>query len=427
MGLTIFNPWLMNHITQESHLMFLGHVQTAVSVGIVSLFISYLLKLQNYKSSAFVLSAFALLYMLLSATLTSFFAIFFICSYLVVVKYNIIKKLLQSPVHLFFGIYFIVNIFLIFYSLYSNLYILFGFDFSFSGRTIIWKEVFNLLEHHWLFGYGAYGVLIKTFWSTGMNYAHNDFMQHLLDGGIILTISFYLFMISACVNINKTKITKLKITSNACLILVLLVMLFESISESNYLFLLLSYFVYLPNLCIKQSVQEGEIMGLYRKYKLKFNKLYYGIKIKKRAKFCGENLYVGGKSYVTTNTYLGSNVNFNGMSIMGNGNVSIGDYFHSGINCQIITSFHNYDNGNAIPYDNTFINKDVTIKENVWIGNNVIILGGSTIGEGAIVQAGSVVVKDIPPFAIAGGHPAIVYKYRDIDHYMRLKRESKFY
>lgn len=56
----------------------------------------------------------------------------------------------------------------------------------------------------------------------------------------------------------------------------------------------------------------------------------------------------------------------------------------------------------------------------------VIVLGGVTIGEGAIIQAGSVVVSDIPDCAIAGGHPAKVFKDRDQDHYHRLKQEGRF-
>lgn len=159
----------------------------------------------------------------------------------------------------------------------------------------------------------------------------------------------------------------------------------------------------------------------------KFNQWYYPMRIRKRAKACGKKLYVGGKSYVTANTVLGENVNFNGMAIHGNGNVTIGDNFHSGTQCQIITSFHNYDRGETIPYDRTYIDKDVTIGENVWLGNNVIILGGVTIGEGAIIQAGSVVCKDVPPLAIAGGHPAVPFRYRDSDHYYKLKAEKRFY
>lgn len=159
---------------------------------------------------------------------------------------------------------------------------------------------------------------------------------------------------------------------------------------------------------------------------IKFNNWYYSAKIKKTAVVCNSGLYVGGKSYVTKHTYLGKGVCFNGMSMSGNGNIIIGDYFHSGPGCQIITSFHNYE-GQEIPYDSTFIDKDVEIGDNVWLGNNVIILGGSKIGEGAIVQAGSVVCKDIPKYTIAGGHPAIPFKTRNIEHYKKLKAERKFH
>ena len=67
---------------------------------------------------------------------------------------------------------------------------------------------------------------------------------------------------------------------------------------------------------------------------------------------------------------------------------------------------------------------DVVIEDNVWLGNRVIVLPGVTIGEGAIIQAGSVVVKDIPKYAIAGGHPAKVFSSRDKDHYEMLKKEG---
>lgn len=141
----------------------------------------------------------------------------------------------------------------------------------------------------------------------------------------------------------------------------------------------------------------------------------------------GSDLRVNGRTKLTSNTILGDNVNFNGMKIVGKGKVTIGDNFHSGEECLMITQIHNYDNGNAIPYDNTYIFKDIIIKDNVWIGSRVIILGGVTIGEGSIIQAGSVVVGNIPDYAIAGGHPAKVFKYRDKEHYNRLKKLGKFH
>lgn len=163
--------------------------------------------------------------------------------------------------------------------------------------------------------------------------------------------------------------------------------------------------------------------NLQKKIKRKlFNSL-----VKKRAKSVGSDLKTNGLSFVTGKTILGNNVNFNGMRISGNGNVKIGDNFHSGPECLIITSVHNYNHGTKIPYDETNIDKDVVIKDNVWIGSRVIILGGVTIEEGAIIQAGSVVVKDIPKYSIAGGHPAKVFQKRDIEHYEKLKSQKKFF
>ena len=135
-------------------------------------------------------------------------------------------------------------------------------------------------------------------------------------------------------------------------------------------------------------------------------------------------IYIGGPTSLTKNTILSKNPNFNGMRIIGFGKVKIGDNFHSGTNCQIITSYHNYDTGDALPYDNTYITKDVLIENNVWLGNNVIILGGVTLGEGSIVQAGSVVVNDVAKFAIVGGNPAKIFKYRDVDHYQNLIKKN---
>ena len=52
------------------------------------------------------------------------------------------------------------------------------------------------------------------------------------------------------------------------------------------------------------------------------------------------------------------------------------------------------------------------IGNDVWIGADVKIMDGITIGDGAVVAAGSVVTKDFPPYAIVGGVPAKIIKYR---------------
>jgi len=140
----------------------------------------------------------------------------------------------------------------------------------------------------------------------------------------------------------------------------------------------------------------------------------------------GESLRVNDICRFTKNTYVGKCCNFNGLKIHGKGKVIIGDYFHSGKDILFITENHNYE-GEKIPYDSTTIKKDIIIEDCVWIGTRVTICGGVTLGEGCIIQAGSVVVKDIPPYGIAGGHPATVFKYRDIEHYKLLKEQNKYF
>ena len=132
-------------------------------------------------------------------------------------------------------------------------------------------------------------------------------------------------------------------------------------------------------------------------------------------------------SCVNVNTILGDDVSFNGMRIIGHGNVTIGSRFHCAEGCYIITDNHDYDNGREIPYDHErSMPRDVIIGDNVWLGTATIVLPGAFIEEGAIIQAGSVVIGRIPKGAIAGGHPAKVFKYRDLNHYEKLKREKAF-
>lgn len=134
------------------------------------------------------------------------------------------------------------------------------------------------------------------------------------------------------------------------------------------------------------------------------------------------------KTSLSKKTYLGRNCSFNGIMVHGSGGkLIIGDNFHSGPGINIFTNVHNFDKGKTIPYDSNYISKDVIIEDNVWFGMNIIIMGGVKIGEGAIIQAGSVVVSDIPKYAIAGGHPAKVFKYRDKEHYEKLKNKKKFH
>ena len=56
--------------------------------------------------------------------------------------------------------------------------------------------------------------------------------------------------------------------------------------------------------------------------------------------------------------------------------------------------------------------KKTTIGNDVWVGKNAVIMSGVKIGDGAVIGSGAVVTKDVPDYAIVGGVPAKVIKYR---------------
>ncbi len=115
------------------------------------------------------------------------------------------------------------------------------------------------------------------------------------------------------------------------------------------------------------------------------------------------------------------------MTISWQWKVIVWDNFHSWSWCQIHTQNHNYDKWEKIPYDSTYIVKDVKIWDNVWLWNNVIIIPWITIWDGVICWIWSVVTKDIPYWAIVWWNPAKIIKYRNLEHYEKLKKQNNFH
>lgn len=159
----------------------------------------------------------------------------------------------------------------------------------------------------------------------------------------------------------------------------------------------------------------------------KLQRRIYTWRVRKSVGECGGQLVVSNLSYgFHKKMKLGHHVNLNGCRVIGEGPVTIGNYFHSGMDLVMITEDHNWEEADAIPYDHRRVEKPVVIKDFVWTGHGVTIIGGIVIGEGAIIAAGSVVTKDVPALAIVGGNPAKVIKMRDAERFNELKSQQKF-
>jgi acetyltransferase-like isoleucine patch superfamily enzyme len=129
----------------------------------------------------------------------------------------------------------------------------------------------------------------------------------------------------------------------------------------------------------------------------------------------GGSMYIYPHVYITacSGISVGKRLSVNvGCFIDGSGRLEVGDYVLIGPNCAILTGNHTFD-AIDVPMcfqPNSYLR--TVIGNNVWIGASCTIRPGVTIGDGSIVAAGSTVVKDVPSYAIVGGVPAKVLKYR---------------
>lgn len=101
-----------------------------------------------------------------------------------------------------------------------------------------------------------------------------------------------------------------------------------------------------------------------------------------------------------------------GVNCSVHGPLRIGDNVMMGPDVTILTQTHNIERTDIPMGQQGMRVAEVVIGNDVWIGMRVVIMPGVKVGNGAVIGAGAVVTKDVPDFAVVGGVPAKIIKYR---------------
>lgn len=127
----------------------------------------------------------------------------------------------------------------------------------------------------------------------------------------------------------------------------------------------------------------------------------------------GKNVNIERGAYFTPGLKIGDNSGV-GIKCEVYGPVTIGTDVMMGPEVIIYTSAHKHDRIDITMIEQRYdAPKPVTIGNDVWIGRRAMIMPGVNIGNGVVIAAGAVVTKDVPDYAIVGGVPAKVLKYRN--------------
>jgi len=136
----------------------------------------------------------------------------------------------------------------------------------------------------------------------------------------------------------------------------------------------------------------------------------------------GDYSYIGKKSLINL-TKIGKFCSIGPNFVCG-----YGIHPTNGISTAPMFYANNTSNGFSLCNESKIVEqKKITIGNDVWIGINVTVLDGVSIGDGAIIAAGAVVVSDVPDYAIFGGVPAKLIRYRFTDDQILAFKKIKWW
>jgi len=168
------------------------------------------------------------------------------------------------------------------------------------------------------------------------------------------------------------------------------------------IFFLSLYYGFARHLPVSYKPYGGELAKKIRYFCCKriFDKCGINVNVEHGADFShGGGIEIGDNSGLGINSWIGV--------------AKIGKDVMMGNEVMLISANHAYsDLTRPMREQGGEPHRPIIVEDDVWIGARAIILPGRRIGRGAIVGAGAVVTKDVPSYAIVGGNPARILKYR---------------
>jgi acetyltransferase-like isoleucine patch superfamily enzyme len=143
----------------------------------------------------------------------------------------------------------------------------------------------------------------------------------------------------------------------------------------------------------KQGIEIGEHVTIGRFAMIRPSG-YYG-------RESGEGLKVGSYSNIGPYCYIGCS-----------GKIEIGEHVLMSPRVSMFAENHVFDRTDVPMRDQGVIRQEIIVENDCWLASGSIILAGVRIGKGAIVAAGAVVTKDVPSYAVVGGSPARILRWR---------------